>query len=809
MRRCGHRTNRGTNSPSRQIPSSSPAQDLPSPRNVRLARGLLACAVAAALLAALAPSAHAQGVDDPERGYLNVVVHSGRTPSQFATDTATAATANTTALQSALNYAYTNFLVAFFPAGTYYVNGTLEAASVRQAGVSAENSPHHVLVGSTAGSLRPLIRLASNAPSFDTVGGKKAVIRFSHDDTDPDLIYNNQNQNFYSMLRGIDVDCNHHRGAVGVQFDAAQDSSVENVRVTATDAFAGFYGLPSRAAGAVNIEVQGGQYGIYHIAEGTAPDGLGSAAGTVVAGAILANQTVSAVYYNGFSPMALVGFEIVTGTGLNSAIRIPDGWQTAFATLSLVDGTITIGNSSVTALLNTLDAQGGRNFYVRNVYVTGTNNLVQSSPNPVVTGTGTWKLINEYSFCHPASYGAGGDTFVSSNLIGGVFSQDEVIAVTENASAPPTDIRSRHVWAALPSVEDSDVYIPGTSELPADGTNVRSQLQSLIDAHPKLYVPPGTYSIGSPGITLHADTILSGAGRHLTKLRTHSSWLPTAAATVVSTDNSGTAITYLGDLSIGVNTLNLANAWFTALEWRAGRNSMVHIGHIYAWNAPQINSSGAKDANPIDLIRVTGSGGGRWYFAVSFERERNDHADFRQLRVTGTTGPLWIYGLNMEHARGDTFSDFVNSSNIRIYGLKTEHGGAFPNDLFEEHNPFVTLTNTENFALFGHGALRGAPGSGRGSFQVGTGSSGVLAAGIVPQLTDSAFPDGNTLHDFINGQFLDYPQSVALYKRDALDDSVMTHDGISYGPPGDTTPPAVPTGLTASAGNTQVTPRLE
>ncbi|MGH9894024.1 MAG: hypothetical protein ACREA0_19000 [bacterium] len=46
---------------------------------------------------------------------------------------------------------------------------------------------------------------------------------------------------------------------------------------------------------------------------------------------------------------------------------------------------------------------------------------------------------------------------------------------------------------------------------------------------------------------------------------------------------------------------------------------------------------------------------------------------------------------------------------------------------------------------------------------------------------------------------------MALYKRDTLDDSVMTHDGISYGPPGDTTPPAAPTGLTASAGNTQVT----
>lgn len=725
----------------------------------------------------------APGVDDPVRGYLNVVAHSGRTPRQFATDTPAEATANTTALQNALDYAYNNNLVAFFPVGVYYVNGTLECASVHQAGVSPEYSPHYVVIGSTAGPSRPLIKLATNAPSFDTVGGKVPVIRYSHDH-EPNGVFNDVNQNFYSMLRGIDVDCSGRQGAVGVQLDSAQDSSVENVRVIATGAFAGFYGLPSRAAGAINIEAEGGQYGIYHIAEGAPPNGLNSAAGTVVAGAILKNQTVSAVYYNGFVPMTIAGFEIETGAGANPAISIPDGFETRGSTLNLVDGAIRVGNSAVTAILNTEDTDGGRNFYMRNVYVTGTDRLVESRPNGVVIRTGTWKRIDEYSFCHLPSYGTDGDTFVSSNLIDGVFSQAEVISVTENTPAPPSDIRARHVWASLPSVQDNDVYVPTTAELPADGsTDVRSQLQNLIDAHPKLYLPPGRYKIGSPGVTLHANTILFGASRSLTKLETHSGWTPTSPATVVSTDDAAAARTYLGDLSIGLNTLNLANAWFTALEWRAARNSMVHIGRIYFWDAPKNNSSGAHDANPIDLVRITGGGGGRWYLLGCFERERNDHANFRQLRVTGASEPLWIYGLNLEHSRGDSFSEFVSSGNIRVYCLKTEHGGAFSNDTGREHNPFVTVNNTANFALFGHGALRGAPGAGRGSFQIMPGSSNVLAAGIVPQTTSATFSSGDTLRDFIDSAFLDYPQSVALYKRGALNDAAMTHSNVSYGSP--------------------------
>lgn len=48
----------------------------------------------------------------------------------------------------------------------------------------------------------------------------------------------------------------------------------------------------------------------------------------------------------------------------------------------------------------------------------------------------------------------------------------------------------------------------------------------------------------------------------------------------------------------------------------------------------------------------------------------------RKLLVNGTREPVAIYQLNGEHGVSTAFSEFVNTTNVEIYGCKSEGAGA-------------------------------------------------------------------------------------------------------------------------------------
>jgi len=141
-----------------------------------------------------------------------------------------------------------------------------------------------------------------------------------------------------------------------VAFAAAQCSTIENVRVNAEGAFAGFRGVPGRDAGAANIEVIGGKIGL--LLEG-------SMAGPVVVGARLAGQTEASIVYLDFVPLALVGFHIIKRHGPVITTRRV-GWSTSVGTMSLVDGVVELQDGGFV-----FDNSAGLNLYMRNVYVRG------------------------------------------------------------------------------------------------------------------------------------------------------------------------------------------------------------------------------------------------------------------------------------------------------------------------------------------------------------------------------------------------------------------------------------------------------
>lgn len=760
------------------------------------ASGRLLAAILTLALVTFLPRVAAAIPITEAKGYLDVrTFNAAITP--VAAETDATRSQRTFWINEALKYAYNNNVALYFPAGRYEVNDTLKAytAFVNPSG-SGFAVPRNAIavIGSTLGP-RPVIKLvpAAGDTSFDA-GNMKPVLAFKNFASLPAVNENNDDSSrgYFQMLRGIDIDCGGKAGAVGLYFAQAQNSSVENVKVLATGAFAGIRGLPSRAWGAVNIEVVGGQYGLDN--QGV----VGAGAGTVVAGAVFRDQTVAAVRHSDFVPMVIVGFDIQTPAGSpQAALRIQPSASANAASLALIDGSITLGAEPTVAAIDNNGA--GQSIYVRNVFVTGGDKLVKSQGEATVSNpTGPWKRIDEYSFCDQSAADSTGK--ITQVLVDGVVSRAPPVAtLTGNAGAPPADLATRHRWIALPSVDDPDavdVTAPPSPLVPVvpavdenDPAVVDSAaLQAIIDTHRKIFLPKGIYRLTAPGITLRPDTILFGAARNLTRIETDPDWNPTQESPVIRTDDAVATTTYLGDLTIGVRVrpgatfaelADFTHDFFTALEWQVGRNSMVHIGQPY--RVP--DSSNPSDTQDHSLLKIHGNGGGRWYFAGAIKTGTSQNAGYRILEVTGTSEPLWFYGLNPEHALGSaTYCEFTDASNIRIYTGKSEFSGLSP---LRGDSVLIRFSNVNNVAQFGHGALRNAV-LNHGCIEF-LNSNNVLAALINPQNNVDSVglgPNHHTLRqtDGATTSGIAYPNCVALYKKGALDDAAMTHDAPSYGP---------------------------
>ena len=401
-----------------------------------ICRFLLFFTLAGSLLPHAQATIPAAASADPlyAKGYLVVTLY----PGVFSDGTNAATT--TAGLNEAIDDAYANNLVAYLPPGTYLVNDTLTATTkTGWDGVTddfATPRNHIAIIGSTAGGSRPLIRLAPGAAGFSDPTSPKPVVEFRNLDKN-----NTGNEiageGYHQMLRGVDLDCSGQAGAIALYFNNAQNSSIENVRITATGAFTGLRGLPNAGTGVVNIEIEGGRYGIDDVGAG--------GSGSVIAGAVLRNQTITAVRHQSFAPLTFVGFEIVTAPGsTTAAVTVDPGFDQAnFAALSFVDGVIRLGGAPAVAAIDNRSGSG-KNFYARNVYVTGADALVRSGAQPVVSGTGTWKSINEYSCCNqvPVNFEK-----ISMDLIDGVttrapgpLSNGEVVSIDDDASALPSDL---------------------------------------------------------------------------------------------------------------------------------------------------------------------------------------------------------------------------------------------------------------------------------------------------------------------------------------------------------------------------------
>jgi len=502
-----------------------------------------------------------------------------------------------------------------------------------------------------------------------------------------------------------------------------------------------------------------------------------------------------------------VGFSITAPAGQNVAAitTLAPGTKPHNNMLNLVDGRITLNNTAAAAIDNT----AGASVYLRDVHVIGSNRMVKK-PGGAFTTSGTagqWQRINEYNWNNQNAGlidNAAGNAVIPQNTqssLNGVFGigPAERPSFTTNA-APAGNIVSKHVWGKLPSVDDGNAYDPveggeitinaTTGLATATSGTLAGTLNNLLSTKAKVFLPKGIYRITST-VTIPQNKILFGAARYLTRIEV-GAWQggrPTAETPMITTNNSATSTAYLGDLTIGVDTYDdegvgeTSHDWFNAVHWMAGGDSMVHMGQPY--RAPTLNGL-TEPSQPHSLIKITGNGGGRWYFVGSRKAGKSNHPGFRILEVAGVSTsnrrvePLWIYGFNPEHPAGpDHYTEFRWSNNVRIYGGKTEYTQV---DGLEGKSSVVHFRGCDNIALYGMGAIRNGVQGNRGNIEFFD-CNNALAVAINPQTDDHLYAGDLTLLEKTGSTVtssLVYPNVVSMYRKGDLNEGPMVHVFTSY-----------------------------
>lgn len=769
-----------------------------------------AAAIALAGLSVSSTAAIPQAAKDDPRyklGYLVVTHYPGVDTNGVADSLA--------GLQAAVNDAYANGLVTLFPSGSYLISDTLRCRDFHvAAGTNADGSIRlaanpcqsysFILQGSSIGP-RPVIRLA-DAPSgdFDNTGSVRPILMYrlyestsypnspQIDPPDSNILgapsgYKVDSSYLFNWeLRNVDIDCNGHPGAVGVVFPAAQGSLIANVRVDATGAFAGFYGLPGRNWGAVNIEVDGGRYGIR-----TGGPAGGSVAGSSIFGARLVNQTIAAIDHEDFVPLVMAGFRIVRAFA--PAFEVKDNYSTytAWNTMSLLDGSIEItGGLTASAAIGN---PGGKNLYLRNIYVGGATSLVKSATRAPLTGSGPWSRIDEYSYTDQRTTAAGQpNLFTTWSMIDGVTNRnaERVKLATPNTGSPPNGLLSLHLpWHGMPTYEGAGspptlvVTDPPYDAAPGDATDDTYAIQRAIDdasaaGHGRVFIPKFNSAGTSSGaflltntITLRHNTMLFGAAKaYVSELRTHPTWRPTVATDIVRTDDDADATTYLGNLALATDVSLYRNP-FTFYHWRAGAASEtfdLRLETVYEYRPP-------ANPNHYTGVRYSGNAGGRHFFFPEAELDKvgnsagpypsNNGDQYRSLRVTGTSQPLWLYGFNLEGGKHDLRgfdAEIHNAANIRWLGWKREG-----------YCSMLLLSNCQNFALYSAGAMREDIPEGDGRFRIAGACSNILLANLLVQADNGTDLPSSILIEALPGQpthAIPYPECISIFRRGTPDD---------------------------------------
>ncbi len=533
---------------------------------------------------------------------------------------------STDAIQRAVNDARDNWLVCFFPEGTYLISDTISCeqqvekldrprATDGRAQHYWDRSHRIVLFGSGKGD-RPVIKLADDAQGFDDPRDPKYAIKIwaqTRDDApgkqEPEWGKEQPNIAFNHYLKGIDIDVRGHAGAIGLRFSASQGSSLLDCTVHAEGAFAGFSDCPGQGGGTYNIETIGGRYGITLDSMSRFP---------LLVGCRFVDQSVACIGYHTSTqvPTLLVGCQLEPASDM--AIDLTR--HSPFAGVNLVDCRIETHEGGL--VVNTRKTE---NVHLENCFVQGAGAIAPYGEKLASTG---WTRVKQFSSTNPRGI----------HLINGATSTDTLQQFESTADVPTVAaLRGKH-YRPIPCVDADGVINVKDYGAKGDGTsNDTEAFRKAIAAGEKIFVPRGDFLL-SGELQLQPDTHLFGLtsthsnlGRRFSRGQRRGQQENSFTITTVDSADAAPGFSHLG-----VNG---------SVQWRSGHGTMMLAGGF-----PQ---------------SLSGHGGGRFYGVRSIGR---------QSVVENTQNPVSLYAFNVERVGTNPQSLFKNCGHLRIFYFKVEAG---------------------------------------------------------------------------------------------------------------------------------------
>jgi len=513
-------------------------------------------------------------------------------------------------------------LVCFFPLGTYLISDTISCEqenyrleTPRQVDGQIANYWHKnqkiILLGSTRGGKRPVLKLAGDARGFDDPSNPKIAVWIWARTWFGDGTAEQPNISFGHFFMGIDIDVRGHAGAIGLKHSGSQGCTLQDSTIYADGAFAGLYNCPGQGAGTFNVEVIGGDYGFYADSKSRFP---------ILIGCRFRNQAKAAIRYtNGGNqvPTLLVGCLIENGSG--KAIDLTT--EPSYAGISLVDCVVQMKGGPV------VSTRKSENVFLEDTYVKGATSVVTDS-RPIGTED-RWVLVDRFS----------SQANEDLRLIDGTVSAVAELEQSNFVDSAPdySEILARH-WVKRPSFEDVDAVNVKAFGARGDGvTDDSAAFEKAIRAHDKIFVPPGDYRMTGT-LALGKRTQLFSVSGFLTSIglgrgRDRASEASGSETFHLTTPDDPSASPGLWFLSVRGQ-----------IDWRSGQGTAMHARAPY---------------------RFSGNGGGRLYAMVAMGQ---------QFLVENSRNPIAFYSLNVERVTQNPQSLFRRAKGVRVYYFKVEAG---------------------------------------------------------------------------------------------------------------------------------------
>jgi hypothetical protein len=605
-----------------------------------------------------------------ELGYLDVTAYG------YGADR-TGVTNSTAAIQKAIDDAYENNMVVFFPSGIYKVRDTLNCWQKLYPDNGTTNNRSqlrhaNVLAGSTIDK-GVTIKLADYSPGFTSEAVKKNLFQFwCTDDSHPDIkdpAYADPTRHYNAEMRNFKIDLGSgNSGAVAIWMQGAQGCNIQNVDVDINSGFAGIASLTGTGSGHAGLTLRNGKYGIW------CPDGyMGQSKSSqpmpYLAGCRFLNQSESAIYLDDINgTLTLIGFRITMTNSVNGkAIVLCDSWGDTADSINLVDGTIEMAGAGSIAVAN----DGRKSVNIENVYIKA-GMIVECADDD---GDQAGSPVDWYKI-HDLSY-IGQDEAPGNNKSTPAISIEEGLSVTNKLRSnmelmPPSStdyekLAAMHLWKSdFPTFEDKDCYIASSLD-PTGSNDVTTALQTLINLHDKVFLPKGTYKI-SGTITLAKDKKLFGAAKNLSIIQMDpllSDPGVSNAFYMIETDDDADSQNIVAFLEFQQNP---AQTNIASLHWRAGKQSVIR--NVQQW----YSNNSQKYRTQADFL-FSGHGGGKLYnfhLAYNIKPAAGNHRP-SSLRFEGVSQPLYVYAVSSEDAWFDGQLDIQNSRNVHIISYKDEN----------------------------------------------------------------------------------------------------------------------------------------